>query len=443
MLSPDRRGTLLNTVVWIGAVAAMAGLTVWKFDLLPLGIGTAATGRVVPTDGTVAGADDFPAAPIAVAHGAPVAQPLPEPERAAPRPLPPPAQMGALRLEASFTPDDRPQPPAWPPTPPDLAPAGGEPKRHGGWDSEPIASAAPAGTAFGSAGTFPVAERPATARRPTAPRQPELLTTTLDPALRPVGGTSPTSTAPADASPVNTRLAAAADPRIATADAFLAAGDVLAAHKELSKIYWDAPALRADIQERIDGTARKIYFDPQPHYMPAYEVQPGDRLAVIARRYSVPWEYLAAINAVDPQRIQAGQRLKVIKGPFAAVVGLDDYSLIVHAHGYYVRRFDVGVGKDASTPIGTFKVCLKEADPKYWGPNGNVMERDDPNNPLGERWLGLDDGDGRPTSYGLHGTIDSSSIGRADSRGCLRLRNDDVAQLYDLLSVGSEVVIGK
>ncbi len=232
-----------------------------------------------------------------------------------------------------------------------------------------------------------------------------------------------------------------ADPRFSGIDAHIAGRRFLAAHRALSKLYWDDPAIRGDIAGRIDMTAKSIYFDPQPHYMAAYEVSPGDQLRVFAREYNVPWEYLARLNRIDdPGRIKAGQRIKVIKGPFAAVADLSDFTLTIHAHGYYVRRYPVGVGADESTPMGTFRVVLKEANPKYFGPDV-VMERDDPANPLGERWIGLDDGGGRPTSYGIHGTIDPGSIGKAESRGCLRLRNEDVAEVYDLLGVGSEVVI--
>jgi lipoprotein-anchoring transpeptidase ErfK/SrfK len=44
-------------------------------------------------------------------------------------------------------------------------------------------------------------------------------------------------------------------------------------------------------------------------------------------------------------------------------------------------------------------------------------------------------------SYGIHGTIDPNSIGKAESRGCIRLRNQDVEEVYDMLAVGSEVTI--
>jgi lipoprotein-anchoring transpeptidase ErfK/SrfK len=64
-----------------------------------------------------------------------------------------------------------------------------------------------------------------------------------------------------------------------------------------------------------------------------------------------------------------------------------------------------------------------------------VIDGDDPQNPLGPRWLDLGN------SYGIHGTIDPASIGKAESRGCIRMRNQDVKEVFDMLGVGSEVTI--
>ena len=252
----------------------------------------------------------------------------------------------------------------------------------------------------------------------------------------PASNEEPASSDTSTATPIPT----ATDPELERIDALFTAGEYLEAHKALSKIYWNSPERRPEIQDRIDHTAQLIYFSPQPHLMPAYVVQPGDLLSKIAAKYGVPWEYLARLNRADPQRIQAGQRLKVIKGPFSAIIDLDSYELIVHAHGYYVRRYKVGIGKDHSTPVGTFTVRNKESNPTYYGTDEQtgrrfIMERDDPENPLGERWIDLGD------SYGIHGTIDPNSIGKAESRGCIRMRNEDVEVVYDLLSLGSEVVI--
>jgi len=226
-----------------------------------------------------------------------------------------------------------------------------------------------------------------------------------------------------------------AQPDLTTIDRLLAKDDYLAAHRELSKLYWSRPELRPQIQKRIDRTARSIYFSPQPHYMPAYVIQAGDQLRRVAQQYNVPWEYLVKLNRIDPRRIRPGQNLKVIKGPFGAVVDLSDRELTIHAHGYYVCRFPVGIGQDGTTPIGRFKVLNKVLNPQYTAPNGQVVDADDPNNPLGERWIDIGN------HYGIHGTIDPKSIGRAKSRGCIRMKNSDVADVYDLLGIGSEVII--
>ncbi len=224
-------------------------------------------------------------------------------------------------------------------------------------------------------------------------------------------------------------------PQLREIDRLLAAGDTMTAHRELSKLYWNQPASRGAIQSRIEKTARAIYFAPQPHYLQPYVVQPGDQLRLIARKYRVPWEYLARLNGTDPRNIRPGQRLKVNNGPFSAVIDLSDFEITIHLQGYFVHSYPIGIGKDNATPIGKFTVTDKMVNPQYTDPNGEVFAADDPANPIGERWLALGNG------YGIHGTIEPASVGRAESRGCIRMHNADVAEIYDLLVVGSEVVI--
>ncbi len=210
--------------------------------------------------------------------------------------------------------------------------------------------------------------------------------------------------------------------------------DHIEAHRKLSQMYWQQPETHDQLRTRIDELAQRVYFMPQTHYMHAYEVQPGEMLQTIAKKYDVSWQYLAKLNRVDPQRLRAGQRIKVIKGPFSAIIDLSDYEVTIHAHGYFVTRYECGIGKDGSSPIGTFTVENKQVDPTYYGPHG-VIDHDDPSNPLGERWIDIGN------SYGIHGTINPGSIGKSASAGCIRMHNDDVAAVYDLLSIGSEVTI--
>lgn len=223
-------------------------------------------------------------------------------------------------------------------------------------------------------------------------------------------------------------------------DDLMSRGEDVAALRQLSTWYWQYPEQRRSLQSRLNQLSRRIYFQPYPHYMPPHEVDFGDRLEKIAKNYHVSWEYLAKINRVEPQKIRGGQKLKVIQGPFSVVVDTKNYELTVHAHGYYVTRMPVGIGKDGSTPIGTFRVVDKVSDPVYYGPDG-VIKNDDPNNPLGEYWLAISDDAGTLQGYGIHGTIEPETIGKAASRGCIRLHDQDIADLYDLLTIGSEVVI--
>ena len=213
------------------------------------------------------------------------------------------------------------------------------------------------------------------------------------------------------------------------------AGQFLEAHQALSKIYWQQPELRSRIQERIDATAKVIYFSPQPHVQEPYVVQAGDQLRKIAAKHHVPWPFLAKLNRTDPRRLREGQKLKVIDGPFGAVVTLSDFELVLHHHGQYVRGYRICIGKDGSSPVGKFKVLNKVTNPQYTDPDGKVFAGDDPKNPLGNVWIDLGE------SYGIHGTIEPNSIGKAESRGCIRLLNADAAEVFDTLEVGSEVVI--
>ncbi len=105
-------------------------------------------------------------------------------------------------------------------------------------------------------------------------------------------------------------------------------------------------------------------------------------------------------------------------------------------YGRYAGRFRIGVGQDQSTPDGDMTVQNKVVNPTYYGP-GQVIGPEDPANPLGGRWIDLGN------RIGIHGTNDPGSIGRAESRGCIRLSPGDINDVYDILSVGSRVTIWK
>ncbi len=289
-----------------------------------------------------------------------------------------------------------------------------------------------------SASDEPEWARPSAARKSASPvtatgrSSASAVTTRTTDAVKQAGHREPAAST-TEAAAATTSLAN----ELPAIDELIANGETLAAHRALSKLYWNHKEHRAGLQTRLDGTSRAIFFQPQPNFVEPYVIEPNDQLRVIANKYQLSWEYLARLNKTDPRRIQLGQKLKVVKGPFAAIIDLQDFALTVHLQGYYVKRYDVGIGKDGSSPLGKFSVQNKVENPQYTGPDGKVISGDDPKNPLGERWIDLGD------SYGIHGTIDPDSIGKAASRGCIRLRDKDIVEVYDFLVKGSEVVIRK
>jgi lipoprotein-anchoring transpeptidase ErfK/SrfK len=291
-------------------------------------------------------------------------------------------------------------------------------------------------TRFGTQGTAEPAEFGTKTKAP-APAAEEVQTAENDlPEERPAAAfpAADETTAPSRKSGSPAKSVESVD--FTAIDQLIEDGEDVEANFQLSNLYWKQPETRPQLIQRLRAIAYRIYFAPQPHYMEGHVVQPGDALQNIAKDNNVSWEYLAKLNRTDAKKIRPGQKLKVIKGPFSAVVDLSDMELTIHSHGHFVALLPVGIGKDITSPVGNFKVADKLRDPTYYGADG-VIEHDDPKNPLGEYLIDLGEG------VGIHGTTDQASIGQSGSLGCIRLKDRDIADAFDLLTVGSEVLIKK
>jgi hypothetical protein len=80
-------------------------------------------------------------------------------------------------------------------------------------------------------------------------------------------------------------------------------------------------------------------------------------------------------------------------------------------------------------------VIINHAKDPAYSHNGKVIEPGK-NNPLGSRWMGLSQ-----KGYGIHGTNVQSSVGKAASHGCFRMRKQDVEELYSMVQVGDKVMV--
>lgn len=275
---------------------------------------------------------------------------------------------------------------------------------------------------------------------------------TTQPALGP--------TATTDAPPVSTAATTLAS-LIAEGEQALRDGKSVLARQKLSRALLSPEATesqRASLRDKLTAISADLLFSqkivPGDSLVEEYTVQSGDSYDRIRKRQqlTVDWRLLERINRTPANRIRVGQKLKLVTGPFHVIVDKSDYRLDVFAGSpddqaswIYVRSFNVGLGENDGTPVGTFKVKVggKAISPNWTNPRtGEQFDGKDPKNPIGDRWIGLE-GLGNAsafTSYGIHGTIEPESIGHQRSMGCVRLVNSDVEQVYEMLCEDISVV---
>ena len=115
------------------------------------------------------------------------------------------------------------------------------------------------------------------------------------------------------------------------------------------------------------------------------------------------------------------------------VVSLEDRKLALVEDGQVKKIYTVAVGKPTTpSPEGTFTIARRVTNPVYRH-NGKVV-MPGPHNPVGTRWMGLS-----IPGYGIHGTNEPNSIGKAASHGCVRMAKADLEEFYELVAVGDTV----
>ncbi|HEY6490425.1 MAG TPA: L,D-transpeptidase [Terracidiphilus sp.] len=117
------------------------------------------------------------------------------------------------------------------------------------------------------------------------------------------------------------------------------------------------------------------------------------------------------------------------------VVSLQDHKLALLEDGQLKKVYPVAVGKPSTpSPEGTFTIERRVVNPTYFH-EGKVVPPG-PNNPVGTRWMGLS-----IRGYGIHGTNEPRSVGKAASHGCIRMAKPDLEELYAQMQVGDTVVL--
>jgi len=231
-------------------------------------------------------------------------------------------------------------------------------------------------------------------------------------------------------------------------------GKLVEGRAALNRLLADArlSAAQADRARREIAAANEtlVFSDrivPGDPLVEAYTIQSGDNLIRVGKKYRITSDFIARINAMaDRNRIWAGQKIKVVKGPFHAVVNKSAFRLDLYLdtpdnQRMYIRSYRVGIGESNSTPEGLWRVrgggVGKLLNPSWTNPRTSRFYRsDDPQNPIGEFWIGLEGVDENTrglAGYGIHGTIAPDSIGKQASMGCVRMLASDIKQVYAIL----------
>jgi lipoprotein-anchoring transpeptidase ErfK/SrfK len=156
-------------------------------------------------------------------------------------------------------------------------------------------------------------------------------------------------------------------------------------------------------------------------------------------------EVIASDEAATPERLRrAVVAFGTTEAPGTIIIDTGNTTL------YYVLgqgraiRYGVGVGRDGFTWSGVQTISRKAEWPD-WHPPAEMIARQPylprfmaggPGNPLGARAMYLG-----TSQYRIHGTNDPSTIGKFVSSGCIRLTNEDVADLFSRVDVGTKVVV--
>ena len=216
-------------------------------------------------------------------------------------------------------------------------------------------------------------------------------------------------------------------------------GHLLKAREDLEKLLTKHPEFPqiSHVKEEWRHVMWRIIVSntPVPESV-IYDVKSGDSLEKIAKHFGTTIELIKKRNRLITHQINPGQKLSLWSKPFTIYISKSSNFLGVYMDGRIIKLYRVSTGKsETTTPLGEFTIQSRYPNP-VWFHKGEIVASQSPENWLGTRWLGFN----KP-KYGIHGTIYPELIGQSVSGGCIRMKNEDVEELYDLIPIGTKVII--
>jgi lipoprotein-anchoring transpeptidase ErfK/SrfK len=149
-------------------------------------------------------------------------------------------------------------------------------------------------------------------------------------------------------------------------------------------------------------------------------------------------------QGLDPRYLKQEVSYDGKEAPGTIIINTPERLLYLVEDGGRALRYGIGVGRPGFTWAGVHSVTNKREWPDWTPPDDMLKRRPDlprhmeggPENPLGARAMYLGS-----TLYRIHGSNEPWTIGTAVSSGCIRMRNEDVIDLYNRVKVGAKVVV--
>jgi lipoprotein-anchoring transpeptidase ErfK/SrfK len=193
-----------------------------------------------------------------------------------------------------------------------------------------------------------------------------------------------------------------------------------------------------DVQAKLGELNIDLIFSPaQMPQTVLYEIVPGDSLGKLARKYNTTPQLIKRANGLKSDVIRTGEKLRIWTAPFKILVNKSQNVLFLKSGEEVIKIYHVSTGRNNITPVGKFKIATKIEKPVWFKNGGPPIPSESPDNELGSRWMGFD----TDPHYGIHGTLHPEAIGQQVTDGCVRLKNEEVEELFDIVPIGTEVSI--
>ncbi|HEX5030758.1 MAG TPA: L,D-transpeptidase [Candidatus Eisenbacteria bacterium] len=207
---------------------------------------------------------------------------------------------------------------------------------------------------------------------------------------------------------------------------------------------------RTELRSKLRELARDLLFTRHVEGMDkSYVPKRGDSLSVLCAKVFPQWGtklspgFLVEINRLGAAtNLRAGVSIRVPIGEPQIVIRKGEFRLYYLFAGGYVQDFPVGLGREGTTPEGTFTIAEMIRNPDWHPRAGVIIPYGDPRNILGSRWMAFRDTP-EHQGFGIHGTTEPGSIGKEASSGCVRMLREDVERLFEWTPRGTRVEIAR